>query len=79
MGKYFVDGLTKRQIETFEQIAIGNDSCVNPKIADKLLQKGLIEKFFQEIGNMIIYRYSVPIPIHIQWCNWCYENVKDES
>lgn len=71
--------LTKRQKETFEQICIGNDKGVNFKIANTLIKKSLIERQEQKIMNFSIYRYSVPIPIHMQWCSWCAENFDDDG
>ena len=77
MSKYFIDGLTKRQIETFEQIAIGNDKGIHPKVADNLVKRGLLEKYYEISigGGFRIIRYKVPIPIHAKWCAWCADSV----
>jgi len=69
-------GLPKRQSEVFEQIAIGNDGGHHPKVLQALLDKGLIERGEQQLGGwppMTVYRYWVPIPIHMEWCEWCSE------
>lgn len=70
---FFRKGVTKRQQEVFEQIAIGNDKGVNATTAKKLIEKGLIEACYQlSIGRGFrIIRYQVPIPIHMEWCEWC--------
>lgn len=76
---YFRKGLTFIQNAAFEQVAIGNDSGINSKTADALIKKGLIERHEEKRGVLKIYRYQVPIPIHMEWCKWCSENIKDEE
>ena len=75
-------GRTKAQRETFERIAIGDDRRVNPKVAAKLMEYGLIEQHDQILSpalgdpvwlTMRVKRYSVPIAIHIQFCQWASE------
>lgn len=63
--------LPPKQSEVFEQIAIGNDAGHNPRTLDALWRKFLIERSEQMQGLFIIYRYNVPVNIHIEWCAWC--------
>lgn len=77
MAKYFVPGLSKYQRDTFEQIAIGNDSFIRTETAKILMGKGLIERISMRRGIFSVYRYQVPIPIHMAWCEWCRQNVKE--
>jgi len=76
-------GLTKRAREVFEQIAIGNDGGHHPQLIASLLRAGLIEQHDDVVPSglrgvsMTIHRYSVPLPVHLDWCLWCGENVTD--
>lgn len=67
--------LPPKQSEVFEQIAIGNDAGHPQTIIVPLLRKGLIteiqEKTRDRFGEFSIYRYEVPLPIHMEWCAWC--------
>lgn len=71
-------GMTKPQIDAFERIAIGQDAPIHPKSAGALLARGLIIGQKVTIGRdafgpIEIMRYHVPLPIHVQWCEWCSE------
>lgn len=76
--------LGEYQTKVFESIAIGQDGGHHPRTLEALERKGLIEKYEQSIRGvgdtvvdripMVIYRYRVPIYIHIEWCRWCAEN-----
>jgi hypothetical protein len=62
---------TKRQIEVFEQIAIGNTT--HPaKIINTLVKKGLVglqeHKSKDGFGIFTWHEPFVPIDIHMQWC-----------
>lgn len=68
---------TKRQVEVFDQIASGvtNPSC-HPSTINALSLKGLIAADWEltgrdAFGEIRIPRWYVPIPVHMQWCNWC--------
>lgn len=67
-------GLTNRQAEVFEAIAINRDSRHSSRTLGKLLQSGLIEQYPQRDGIVMIHRYRVPVSVHIEWCQWCSEN-----
>jgi hypothetical protein len=63
--------LPKAQSFVFEQIAINNDAGHHPATLKALMKKGLIEETRERQGAFSIFRYHVPIPIHMEWCNWC--------
>lgn len=75
-------GLTKRQVEVFEMIAIGNElpRC-HPHILEKLERYGLIRRGpdrrlrSDTFGAVLVPSYFVPLPVHAQWCAWCDEKV----
>ena len=76
-------GMSKRQREVFENIAVGLDKGIHPATAAALMSRGLIQRKFEVVGRdafgpIEIPRYWVPPPIHHQWCEWCAENVPDE-
>lgn len=68
-------GMTKAQREAFELIAINqNPRCKWPTI-DALLKAGVIERGESEkrrdaVGAYEIPSFFVPLPIHMQWCEW---------
>lgn len=67
---------SKRQIDVFEQIAIGMDGGHHPATLRALKKKGLIASTLppmgrDAIGTISVYRYHVPLHIHVQWCEWC--------
>lgn len=79
------DGMTKRQREVFEQIAIDNAVGHHPHVLAALVAAELIHRY-EHVENLpempgatlTTYRYSVPLDVHMQWCAWCSENVSDE-
>lgn len=79
MTEHPAKGCTKRQIETFEAIAVGQEFSHHPKVIDGLLRKGLVAIRHQEIGrdcfgSIVVGAVYVPLPIYWQWCEWCAEN-----
>lgn len=76
---------TQRQVEIFEQIAVGvtNPSC-HANTLNALSLKGLIQAEWEitghdAFGEIKIPRWYVPIPVHRQWCSWCSEHFKEEA
>ena len=67
-------GLTIEQQELFERIAVGDD-IYRPVIIDELKGMGLIAEYTEREGIFTIYRYRVPISVHMQWCAWCAQHV----
>lgn len=71
-------GMTKAQISAFEMIAIGENPMVGEKTIAKLLERGVIvqgpDRIFQTaLGPLHCKQYEIPIPIHMQWCEWASE------
>jgi hypothetical protein len=71
MSKNF-RGLSDAQSAAFEQIAIINDGGHNLRVIQSLLAKGLIERRMESRGGGFhAFRYDVPLPVHVEWCEWC--------
>lgn len=76
MTEHPCKGLTEAQQRAFENIAIGQSpGCKWPTI-DALLKAGVIERGPSEtrrdaMGVYEIPSFVVPLPIHMQWCEWC--------
>lgn len=75
-------GRPRTQIDAFERIAINQPPVCSPTAIKALLDAGLIERGVSttgrdELGTYIIPKYHVPTWAHMQWCEWCSENVAD--
>ncbi len=71
-------GMTKAQRAAFELIAINEHPRATRSTFDALIKKGLIEERREVVGrdalgSVVATRYHVPLPIHMQWCEWCAE------
>jgi hypothetical protein len=71
-------GLTKAQRAAFEQIAINQVPQCKWDTIDALLKAGVVERGKGEVrrdamGTYEIPYFFVPLPIHMQWCEWCSE------
>lgn len=72
-------GMGKTAQRVFEMIAIGTIGNQGaPRMIEKLLAKGLIERFADKIirdrfGAIAIPVYGVPVAVHAQWCEWSCE------
>lgn len=71
-------GMTKAQREAFERIAINQPPMASHKALLALRQKGLIDYEDREIGRdalgaIKVPLWFVPLPIHMQWCEWASE------
>lgn len=74
--RYPIPGLTPRQRAVFEQIAVGNDAGHHPKTVGVLLDRGAIEVTWEvrgrdRFGEIRVPRYTVPLGLHVRWCQWC--------
>lgn len=73
-------GMTNAQVRTFERIAISQPPAAAKRTMDVLLARGLIERGDDRIiartllGPVTVPTYFVPLPVHMQWCQWCSEN-----
>jgi hypothetical protein len=73
-------GMPNRAILAFEQIATGIALPAGTPngIYAKLLERGVIERAGDKLlrdglGDYSIPQYAVPLPVHMQWCEWCSE------
>lgn len=79
--KHPAAGCTKAQRNAFERIATGDDSRVHPETAKALIAKGLIESEMVTVGHdrfgaITVASYTVPLLLHMQWCQWCSEQTE---
>ena len=78
-------GLAQSTVDVFEAIAISQDPPFRPAAIRTLMKRGLIvcigerEVHRDRFGVTMAPVYGVPIPVHMQWCQWCAENVKDDD
>lgn len=76
-------GMTAVQTAAFERIAIGMSPMAGKETIKALLDKDLIIKLPDRLvsggiyGPVRIARYDVPVPTHIQWCEWASEQPDD--
>lgn len=68
--------LNNNQSSVFEQVAIGRDGGHNYATIKALLRKGLIERLGElqvtQSGLTVeVARYQVPLPVHLEWGEWC--------
>lgn len=80
----FMDSLTERQRDVFGLIAIGQDGGHNPRTLAALERRGLIREWRKELAGqppVMVLRWEVPLPLHIEWARWCAEqpDEKDET
>lgn len=66
-------GMTRAEIAAFEAIAINRSPHCSKRTLEALLSRGLIEK--EERKNLSDV-YFVPLPLHIQWCEWAGERYR---
>lgn len=75
-------GCSKKQIEVFEAIASGQ-SVPDSKAVQALIKKGLVEAdevvHRDAFGKFTTVEFSIPVAIHIQWCEWCDLNFKENG
>jgi len=84
MTRHPCAGLAQSTIEVFEAIAIGQTPPPRPVAIRTLLKRGLIEctgqrEFHRDrFGVIMVPDYAVPLPVHMQWCQWCDETLPDD-
>lgn len=69
------EGMSKAEMGAFDRIAAGSPPKCSTRTLARLTEANLIERHSVEIakdrlGPVIRYEYSVPIPLHILWCEW---------
>lgn len=76
-------GMTKGQRDAFEQIAINQPPRARDATILKLKLRGLIDIVYETrrvgLGEYKIPVYSVPLPVHMQWCQWASEQAEYEE
>ena len=76
------ENLTPAQQRVFERCAINDDAGINPRTAEKLIEMGYLEKYTEQLPGfppVVIYRYFVPLPVHMRWAKWVSENFDEEG
>jgi len=72
-------GMTTAQRRDFERIAIGQSPLGGYRVLNALKTRGLIKDASPKVvgrdasGEIVIPQWSVPIPVHMQWCQWASE------
>ncbi len=66
-------GLGAHEALILGKIAINDDLGHPATILVALEEKGLIERYTDEAGfpPMTVTRWKVPVPVHMEWCEWC--------
>ena len=67
MTKHPCRGMTRAEIAAFEAIAINRSPRCSKRTLEKLLSRRVIEKSDRKA---LLDNCFVPLPIHIQWCEW---------
>jgi hypothetical protein len=63
-------GMTRAEIAAFDAIAINRSPRCCKRTLEALLSRGVIEKSAEKTLSDV---YFVPLPLHIQWCEWASE------
>lgn len=70
--------MSRTAIEAFEQIAINQPPCCGWHTLNALLRKGVVTRGPDEtrrdkLGVYSVPHFTVPLAIHMQWCEWASE------
>ena len=71
--------LTEKQRAALGLIAIGRPAGAARATLDSLVQRGLIERDDRREGMFVIHDYSMPLHVHISWCQWCSEHYSEDE
>lgn len=68
-------GMSKAEMAAFDRIAAGGPHRSSTRTLASLMEAGLIDRHSvvvarDRLGHVVRYEYSVPVPMHIQWCEW---------
>ena len=71
-------GMTRAHRVAFERIAINEPPMAGHKVLKALRDAGLVDYTDREVGRDALGRITVPewfvpMPIHMQFCEWCSE------
>lgn len=84
MTKHPCAGMTTAQKRDFELIAIGQRPRGGYKTIAPLKERGVIIDAGHRLvgsdrfGDMFIPEWTVPLPVHEQWCRWASEQNLDD-
>lgn len=81
MTEHPCQGMTKAEIAAFEAIAINRPPHCSKQTLERLISRGVIERHgkkanFRDGLPSIITDFYVPLPVHIQWCEWASERYR---
>jgi hypothetical protein len=68
--------MTRAHRNAFDRIAVGAQPESSARTLDRLVEAGLLERrkvtltAADRFGPVYRYDYSVPISVHISWCEW---------
>jgi hypothetical protein len=85
MIKHPCDGMKSSEKAAFEAIAINQPPRCSKRTIDALLERGVIAKlekpmrFRDGLPPLLIDEFYVPLPIHIQWCEWAYRKYQGRA
>lgn len=82
MPTHFMDELTEPQRHVFGEIACGLDGGHNPNVLLVLAARGLIVGHHERLDGfppVDVVRWEVPLPVHIEWAQWCSEQPDSEE
>ncbi len=75
--------LTEKQQQVLGLIAMNEDAGHHPQVLKSLVNKGLIEAYKEDshdrYGKLVITKYRMPLPVHIEWCNWCSKQYEENG
>jgi hypothetical protein len=78
------DRLSSAQLAALGNVAFGGYGAgCNKKTLDSLVSKGLIERVGERradrFGTFTVYKWTMPIPVHVEFCEWCANRVNAEE
>lgn len=74
--------LTAAERDVLGLIAIGQDGGHPDRVLLSLAQRGYIVGYRQTLPGwppVEVVRWEVPLPIHIEWCEWCAAQPDEET
>ena len=66
-GHKLTPGQRKVADKVADKVAMGRDYELNPDICDRLVERGIVQEWYEYGSNVVIRRYTMPIAIHIEW------------
>lgn len=78
-------GRTRAERKVIDAIGGGNHSPpMRDMVRERMIEDRLIERIEDRVipdrlGEIRIVQVDLPLAVHMQWCNWCSENIADED